>query len=591
MGHSLRVVDHVVEFLREQQLTHVFGVGGANIEDLYDAIDHAAGPVRGLVAKHEYAAVSMADGHHRATGRPAVVAVTSGAGAMNAVPGLAELRASGIPALALVGQPPVELDGLGSFQETSGKADSMDALRLFGEIGVYCARVNDPAAITEVLPAALEAALSEVPGPAILLLPKDVQQSVVPPWEQPPRVTARPRPLAPDATRREAVRLLTAAREAQGIAIMSGTGVVRGEARAALERLSDALDANVAVAPDAKDAFDNHHPRFLGVTGAIGHAAARERIESASAVLLAGTRLPQLSAGPIREHLKGVPLISVDSRPPLLGAEHPDLIQLDGPLSAELDALTALLTETRAETRPETRTGGHTDGRPAPGPPAEPTASATPTRSSAGEPIDGPADGPADAGLSMRQAVEVLAGQMPDGAVVVVDAGNTGATVIHHLPTPRGGRFIVAQGMGGMGHSFGAGIGACMATGAPTYVIAGDGSFLMHGMEIHTAAQFDLPITYLILNNNAHAMCHTREQVFFAADYTYNLFSPSHIAAGVDALFPSVAARHARDAGELRRALAERAADPRGPALVEVEVDPHEVPPFTPFQRPPRGPA
>ncbi|MGK5533925.1 thiamine pyrophosphate-binding protein [Streptomyces sp. URMC 129] len=561
MGHSFRVVDYIVDFLRHQEFTHVFGVGGANIEDLYDAIHHAGGPVRGLVAKHEFSAAAMADGHHRASGRPAVVVSTSGAGAMNLVPGLAELRASCVPALALIGQPPAGLDGLGSFQETSGLGGSMDAVRLFAEIGVFCARVDDPSAVTELLPAALEACLSEVPGPAVLLLPKDVQQSVIPAWAPPRRVLPRQRPLAAGPVRQEAAAVLAAARDADGVAVVAGTGVVRSLARAELARLSEVLGAGVAVAPDAKDAFDNHHPRFLGVTGPLGHPAAHERIEGASAVLLAGTRLPMLAGGALREHLKGVPVVSVDSAPPFLDPHHPAPVRLDGPLAAELAALGDLLA---APERPAERPVE----RPVERPPARGGEAAAPS-------------GP----LTMRTAVEVLAAHLPDGANVVVDAGNSGTTVIHHLPVPRDGRFVVAQGMGGMGHSFGAAIGACLATGAPTYLVAGDGSFFMHGMEIHTAAELALPITYLILNNNAHAMCHTRERTFFRGDYTYNLFGPARIGDGVAAMFPAITARHARDAAELRAALALRPPGQAGPLLISVDVDPYEIPPFGPFLR------
>jgi len=86
----------------------VFGVGGANIEDLYDAVHATRGAVRGVVAKHEFGAATMADGYARATGRLGVVAATSGGGAMNLVPWLAEAHASRVPMLALVGQPPTD---------------------------------------------------------------------------------------------------------------------------------------------------------------------------------------------------------------------------------------------------------------------------------------------------------------------------------------------------------------------------------------------------------------------------------------------------------------------------------------------------
>ena len=94
-------------------------------------------------------------------------------------------------------------------------------------------------------------------------------------------------------------------------------------------------------------------------------------------------------------------------------------------------------------------------------------------------------------GVRYRDAMAVLDAALPDGVDIVVDAGNIGASAIHYLPVRRDGRFIVALGMGGMGYSFGAGVG--MAFGRQsggTVVIAGDGSFFMHGMEIHTALQY-----------------------------------------------------------------------------------------------------
>ena len=72
-------------------------------------------------------------------------------------------------------------------------------------------------------------------------------------------------------------------------------------------------------------------------------------------------------------------------------------------------------------------------------------------------------------------------------------------------------------------------------------VIAGDGSFFMHGMEIHTAVQYGLPVTFVLFNNNAHAMCVTREQLFYDDLYSYNRFGPSQLGAGLAAMFPGLA--------------------------------------------------
>ena len=160
------------------------------------------------------------------------------------------------------------------------------------------------------------------------------------------------------------------------------------------------------------------------------------------------------------------------------------------------------------------------------------------------------------AGIRYREAMRMLDDALPDAVDVVVDAGNTGAAAIHHLPVRRSGRFVVALGMGGMGYSFGAAIGTCFARRRRTVVIAGDGSFFMHGMELHTAIQYGLPVTMVLFNNNAHAMCVTREQLYYGDRYSYNRFTPSRLGAGLAAMFPGLPSVDVADAGQLPGALA-----------------------------------
>ncbi|MFC8128433.1 thiamine pyrophosphate-binding protein [Streptomyces sp. NPDC057302] len=573
MRNQFRVVDFIVDFLRRQDVGHVFGVGGANIEDLYDAIRHAESGPLGVVAKHEFSAATMADGYHRASQRIPVIAATSGAGAMNLVPGIAELRASYVPALVLIGQPPTSLDGRGSFQETSGLAGSIDAERLFGEIAVHCVRVDDPESITESLPRALAAAMDPAaPGPAVLLLPKDVQQAVLSPWDTPGPPELAASELSSAAERERAVALLRTAGERQGVVVVAGEAVARADARPQLARLVEALGARVAVAPDAKDVFDDRDPGHLGVAGVIGTADVQEALEQASAVVLVGTRLPQMAGAGLHDHLKGAPVVCLDPRAPFL-EPHEDLVRLTGPLADEMTVLTKELVAGNA-------------GAPAPSAGAEQEEAPTPAAGSAPPPPGLSPSDPLDPlePLGMRTAAIVVGAALPEGATVVSDAGNTGATVIHHVGVPVGGRFIVAMGMGGMGHSFGAGIGAAFATGRRTCVFAGDGAFFMHGLEIHTAVEHRLPVTFVIFNNNSHGMCHTREQLFFSGDYTYNLFRPARIGEGAAAMFPGLDAVTATTADELRTALA-RAEASGAPSLICVDTDPTEMPPFRPFQQ------
>lgn len=171
-----RVVDHIVGTLAAHGVRHLFGVDGANIEDLYDAA-HFDDDVTAVLAKHEFSAAAMADGYSRSGAGIGVVAATSGGGCLNTVAGLGESLASRVPVLALIGQASTALDGRGAFQDTSGANGALDALALFSTVSLFCRRITRAEDIRTALPQALAAAAAG--GPAVLLLPKDVQQAAL----------------------------------------------------------------------------------------------------------------------------------------------------------------------------------------------------------------------------------------------------------------------------------------------------------------------------------------------------------------------------------------------------------------------------
>jgi acetolactate synthase-1/2/3 large subunit len=185
-------------------------------------------------------------------------------------------------------------------------------------------------------------------------------------------------------------------------------------------------------------------------------------------------------------------------------------------------------------------------------------------------------------GVRYRDAMRMLDAALPEGVDIVVDAGNTGASAIHYLPVRRDGRFIVALGMGGMGYAFGAGVGMAFGRKRRTVVIAGDGAFYMHGMEIHTALQYRLPVTFLLFDNHAHAMCVTREQLFYKDLYSYNRFGPSQLGAGLATMFPELPSADVSHIDELPEAMS-TALRVDGPSVIAVECSADEIPPFAPF--------
>lgn len=557
MANGHRVVDHIVGWLAQSGIGHIFGVDGANIEDLYDAA-FFRDDITAVLAKHEFSAAAMADGYSRSGAGIGVVAATSGGGCLNTVPGLGESLASRVPVLALIGQPPTTLDGRGSFQDTSGDNGALDALSLFSAVSVYCRRVISPDAIHTVLPEALAAARTG--GPAVLLLPKDVQQAEI---GDRPHVNDRATGMRLGTEIPDLNMMVRALRRADGpITIFAGEQVARDDARVELERLRATLRARIATVPDAKDVAGT--PGFgsssaLGVSGVMGHPGVVTAAAGSGACLLVGTRMSVTARAGLDGVLGSVPTYSIGAQQPYVPATHVHTDDLRGALTMLAEALTG-------SGRPHQIRVPDTVPR---------TELATPHH-----------DGP---GIRYRDAMRVLDRALPDGTDIVVDAGNIGASAIHHLPVRRDGRFLVALGMGGMGYSFGAGIGMTFHRreqpgryGRRTVVIAGDGSFFMHGMEIHTAVQYRLPITFLLFDNHAHAMCVTREQLFYEDRYSYNRFGPSRLGAGLAAMLPGLTALDVDDIDGFSAAL-DAALGADGPSVISVECSPDEIPPFAAF--------
>lgn len=550
------MVDHIVERLASAGVDHIFGVDGANIEDLYDAA-HFCSEVTAVLAKHEFSAAAMADGYSRSGAGLGsglgVVAATSGGGALNLVAALGESMASRVPVLALVGQTPTAMDGRGGFQDTSGDNGSLDARAVFSAVSVSCERVLRPADAAPALARAIAAARTG--GPAVLLLPKDIQQGYLDCERtgygvQYLRPIGNPHPLA------------GILRDANGpVTIIVGEQVARDDARGELEALRAVLRARVATVPDAKDVAGTPglgSSSALGVTGVMGHPGVAQAVADSAVCLVVGTRLSVTARTGLDDALAAVRTVSIGSAPPYVPCTHVHTDDLRGSLRMLTRALSG---------------------------PGRPTRVRVPDAVRRTELSPPPCAGP---GVRYRDAMAVLDGCLPDGADIVVDAGNTGAAAVHYLPARRHGRFAVALGMGGMGYSFGAGIGMAFgraSSGRPrgrTVVIAGDGAFFMHGMEVHTAVHYRLPVTFVLFNNNAHAMCVTREQLFYDDLYSYNRFRPSRLGAGLAAMFPGLAAVDVTDLDGLSAALrAALATD--GPAVVSVECAAEEIPPFAPF--------
>jgi len=173
----------------------------------------------------------------------------------------------------------------------------------------------------------------------------------------------------------------------------------------------------------------------------------------------------------------------------------------------------------------------------------------------------------------------------------VFDAGNACASVAKNLVLHPDSTFTIALGMGGMGYSFGAAIGIAANMESqkrefpkkkPTIQVVGDGSFFMHGPEIHTARENGIPHLVIVLNNSSHAMCGTREELYLGGRGTKQDFKPSFIADGMKALFPEIHAHRVESLSSLQTEMSEFLENPKL-TLIELVIDASEFPSFMPF--------
>jgi acetolactate synthase-1/2/3 large subunit len=566
------LADALATALRDWGVDYVFGVSGANIEHLHDAIHRLGdGRLRSVLARSEAGAAFMADARARVHRTLGVCCATSGGGMMNLAVGVAESFAESVPVLALVGQVPTSHEGRGGFQDSSGVGRTVDAVGLWRSIAKFVARVTAPADFWSLLHQAALVALSGRPGPAVLLLPRDLQAAEVPPmpaWF--PRELAAMRRPSPIRDQTAVRALLERLRQARRPVLVMGSGVARCSNPGAVARF--ARDSGVPVVTTIADpgAFGNDEPRYLGTIGVAGHPSAHRYLnEEADLIVAVGTGLDVMTRAPIAPALARVPLgvINVDVGPILRVVDPAFVIEADAG---------AVFEDWQAAVRQRPYTAPLTDVVPA-----------TRFRPRLATPIDALA-GELGPRLRQSEAIAQLQRYLPAAGHVIFDAGNCAATALHFLAIPAGVTSTIALGMGGMGYALAAGTGAQLgsAPGTRTMVLCGDGAFLMLGLEIHCAIELGLPVLFVVFNNQKHGMCVTRQQLYFGGRISASTYAGVEVAAvarglgGSDALWTG----RATTGAELAACLAAYHAEPvRRPGVLELVLPAEEVPPFTPF--------
>ncbi len=545
----------LVRYLENEGVKYVFGLPGGHLLTFYDALRQSS--ITSILAKHEGGAAYMAAGHTLAGGGLGVCCGTVGPGATNIVSGVAAAYMGSLPMLVLTAQVGTSSIGRGALQEAAGEGRTFSQTGLLSAVTKYSTMVTHASKLPEALRRALRIAMSGRPGPVHLDLPADAQRGhvedeIIAPDRYRPRLATRPL----DADLRRAAELLLASKKP---GMLIGAGGRTGRTPADVLRLAETLACPVATTLPGKGAIPEDHPLALGCIGLYGTRAANSYLRSGLDVLLVvGSSLHEFSTHVWDPALKpSRALIHIDVDPDEIGKNYPADVALLGDAGIVLEALAELVRSLKTEERR----------------PADDFA-ALKTRT---EYFSEPAMTSTDVPLKPQRVMAELGEALPDDALVFTDIGNTITWVERCLLVRRPDTTMSLSGLAAMGSGVAACIGGKLAApDRPTIVVCGDGDFQMHGMEVMTAVSHNIPVVWLILQNDTLAMVHDIQKMTYTGRYVASEFRTPDFVKLADS-FGAFGVR-AEKPGEVARAITAAFAADR-PAIVTVPIDANEMPP------------
>ena len=507
---QMEAAELIVSCLEKAGVEYVFGVPGGAVEPLYNALARSArrGGPRAVSARHESGAAFMADGYARETGKLGVCVATSGPGATNMLTGVACAYANAVPLLAITGQPALPSFGKGALQESS--CNGVDIVGMFD----HCARYNSLVSHidqveTKVINAILHA-LRKPNGPSHLSFPVDVLRGLTVRRNAGHELTAliRNRPSLMDD--RALASLEAELRAASRIVFLIGDGAA--EAVDSIMTLVNLTGALFISTPDGKGLINPYHEAYRGVFGLGGHASADGALKADPDLIVAfGTGFGEFaSAGQSKLLLNGR-LVHVDESEENLIRSPMAKLHVRG----RMRALCEKLVESR---------------RPVFGDAAQGTRNVTGSPHGYGVILQDAAQYHSDATpIKPQRLMKELSKRFPPSTRFLADAGNSMIWAAHYLQpwnrrglghrvkgmgrfeeerrSPRSSWLRIALEFAPMGWAIGAAVGIARGNPhCPAVCITGDGSYLMNGQELTTAAEEGLPVVFIILNDHAYGM-------------------------------------------------------------------------------------
>lgn len=476
---AVRTVGRLLaEALRAAGVRYAFTVPGESFLGLLEGL--AAVGIRVIAAHHEGAAAFMAEAHGQLTGRPAVVIGTRAVGAANMSIGIHTAFADSTPMFAIVGGVERAYRGREAFQEVNQVAT-------FGGLAKWAVELGDAADVAGIMDTAVAQALGGRPGPVLISVPEDLLDEPVP---ADAAVTARPprHPAVADDAVRAVLNLLASAERP---VIFAGGGVLRARCSNDLVRFAELLRVPVISAWRRGDVIPNDNPLYLGMTGFGSPAAVRDRLATADAILVIGSRLNEIASHQWTIPAPGIPWAHVDVVParPSAGLPAADIV-VEADAKGFLRAAVSRLEKGVLLAGPVAARERHNASDRA--------------AYEAATVVDQAAwSGP---GVHPGRVVTSLGHLLPETAILTTDAGSFAGWIARGFRFRRPGTFL-GPTSGAMGYGLPAAIASALVhRDRPVVALTGDGGVGMTLAELETAVREGVKVIVIVFDNQQYAM-------------------------------------------------------------------------------------
>ncbi len=473
----------LVQALKKQGVTQVFGYPGGAIMPVYDALYD--GGLAHQLCRHEQGAAMAAVGYARASGQVGVCIATSGPGATNLVTGLAEALLDSVPLVAISGQVPCAAVGTDAFQE-------VDVLGMSLSCTKHSFMVTDAADLGRVLVEAFAIATEGRPGPVLIDLPKDVQLAAVP-TQSPLFAVEEPEVLNPSDL--AAARTLLAAAERPVLYVGGGVGMANAEQQ--LRDFAAATGMPAVTTLKGIGALDPDSPVYLGMLGMHGTKAANYAVQQCDLLLVVGARFDDRVTGKLEEFAPEAKVIHLDVDAAEFGKRRAAEVGITTDLKQVLPrlAMTLDIAPWREHCAAMAREYAFRYDHP-------------------GQAIYAPA------------LLKQLSARLPDTSVVACDVGQHQMWVAQHMRFTSPRNHLSSAGLGTMGFGLPAAIGAKMSRPEDEVVlVSGDGSFMMNVQELGTIRRAQLKVKMVLLDNQRLGMVRQWQELFFDGRYSETILS------------------------------------------------------------------